>query len=271
VRGIEGMTMRLACLGGFLIGAVAGTAHAWDAAGHRAVCMKAWQEMNEPARTAVSDLLDIASADAFASTCAWADDITDERPETGPWHVIHIPKEAREIDLARDCRQPASCVVDQIERHLSTVAAGAPKAARAEALKFLAHLVGDLHQPLHVAFAEDRGGEDITITFLGRKTNMQALWDSVLLAAPDPPSRGYTPFLQQMTDRYNRERWTVGGPRDWALETLWIMRAPPTGYVGNPGGLAFDEIYVKQNYLVAVDQIDKAGVRLGAMLNEAFK
>ena len=74
-----------------------------------------------------------------------------------------------------------------------------------------------------------------------------------------------------MADRNNRERWMAGTAKEWTEETLWVMRAPPTGYLGNPGGVAFDDIYVEQNYLIATDQIEKAGVRLAFILNGIFK
>lgn len=250
--------------------AIASPSQSWDEAGHRKACHKAWREMSEAARASVSSLLEIATADDFAKSCSWADELTDRRPETKAWHLLSIPKDSRTIDLARDCAAPQSCVVEQIGHYADILASKAPQAERAEALKMVAHLMADLHQPLHVAFAADRHGEDIRITFLGRETNLHELWDRWLLDVPDPPSRGYTPFLQDMNDRYNRERWTVGTVRDWAQETMWVMRAPPTGYVGNPGGLVLDELYVKQNYLVATDQLDKAGVRLGALLNKVF-
>jgi hypothetical protein len=261
--------MRIAMI--LLFGAIAitGDAYAWDRSGHRMACLKAWAEFSEPAREMVSEILGVTTEGQFADTCTWADEILGERPETEAWHRVYVPKDGREIDLARDCKD--GCVVGEIERQAKVVASDASRAARAQALKFLAHLIADLHQPLHVAFAEDRGGRDIDVTFLGRKTNLYAVWEGALLTAPDPPSHGYTPFLRQMTDRYNRERWSVGTAHDWAEETLWIMRAPPMGYVGNPGGLALDELYVKQNYLIAVDQIDKAGVRLAFLLNGVFK
>ncbi|MCA0200671.1 MAG: S1/P1 nuclease [Proteobacteria bacterium] len=255
----------------FLCAILNAPAYAWDAAGHRMACVKAWREMTDPARAAVSDLLSVKTPEEFANTCTWADDVATKRPETAGWHFINVPKTARTIDLARDCKPPTSCVVTQIERQAEIVGSEAPKAARAEALRFLTHLMADLHQPLDVAFAEDHGGRDIKVTFLGKPADMHAVWDSLILTAPNPPSRGYTPFLQDMADRHNRERWNVGTAKDWAEETLWIMRAPPTGYVGNPGGLVFDDIYVEQNYLVATDQIDKSGVRLAFVLNGIFK
>jgi hypothetical protein len=248
---------------------IACPAFAWDRSGHRMACVKAWGELTEPSRAAVAEILGVGAEGQFADACASVDEILAERPETEAMHRIFIPKDARSIDLTRDC--PKSCIVSEIEREAAIVVSDAPKSARAEALKVLAHLLADLHQPLNVAFADDRGGRDIKLTFLGRSTNLYALWESELLAAPDPPSHGYTPFLRQMTDRYNRIRWSDGTARDWAEETLWVMRAPPTGYVGNPGGLEFDALYVKQNYLIAVDQLDKAGIRLAFLLNGMFK
>lgn len=242
---------------------------AWDGAGHRAACTRAWNEMTPPARAAVQEILSVATAEDFAATCTWADEIITQRPETAAWHAMALPKNARAVDLARHCAAP--CVVSEIDRHAGIVATRASKDVRAEALKFLAHLVADLHQPLNLGFAADRGGRDIAVTFLGRAMDMHEVWDSALLAAQNPPSHGYTPFLQEMTDTANRERWMTGTPAAWAQETLWLMRDTPTGYIGNPGGLALDEVYVKQNYLVAVDQIDKSGMRLAFLLNGMFK
>ncbi len=56
----------------------------------------------------------------------------------------------------------------------------------------------------------------------------------------------------------------------WAIESYWIMRTPATGYLGNPGNLTFGEVYVAQNKLTAMEQIEKAGLRLSHLLNRAF-
>lgn len=245
------------------------TSQAWDRSGHRMACVKAWTEFSDQTRAKVAELLDVATEGGFADSCAWADEILAARPETESWHEVRLPDGAREIDLARDCRAP--CIITEIDRHAKIVASSAAKPERAEALKFLSHLMADLHQPLRIGFARDRGGRDIAITFFGRSLTMHSLWESALLAAPDPPGHGYTPFLKEMTDRYNRERWSHGAPRDWAVETMWVMRAPPTGYIGNPGGLAFDALYVNQNYLIAIEQIEKSGVRLAYILDQILR
>jgi len=248
----------------------ANPAFAWGPEAHRTVCLVAWGELSESGRAALRDLLALQSSEQFADTCTWADDVRTERPETAPWHFIVIPKTARSIDLGRDCPATTSCVVDQIEKQAARLKSDIPKTQRAEALKFLAHLVGDLHHPLHVGFAEDQRGQTIEVTFLGRPTNMRALWDEGLLEGPAPRPVGPTPHLNKALRELNRSRWGAGTVHDWAQETLWLMRTPSTGYVGNPGGVAFDEVYAAQNTPVAVDQLEKAGIRLAELLGDAF-
>jgi hypothetical protein len=146
----------------------------------------------------------------------------------------------------------------------------APKAERAESIKFLAHFVGDVHQPLHVAIIGDQGGNKTSVVFLGTKTNLHAVWDFKLLEVPAPPPDLSYPNLRAALHNLKRKRWKSGTPLEWAQESFWIMQTPSTGYVGNPGGLEFGDIYVKQNYPVAAEQLEKAGVRLGALLQRLF-
>jgi len=244
--------------------------HAWGDAGHRMVCKVAWDELMEHPMAEVKEILGIATEDEFAGACTFADAYLAEHPEHARLHEVFIPKTARDVDLARDCRQ--GCLVTEIERNLDILKSGAPRTERAQALKLLAHFVGDIHQPLRVGFAEDRGGAEITAIFLGHPTTMRVIWDTELVAT-DPSGldalantyHAYTPL-----DRLFVE-WISALPFEWATESLWIMRTPSTGYVGNPGGLAFDEVYVKQNLAVAHDRIAKAGMRLGNLLNEALR
>ena len=251
----------------FALVAYAAPTHAWGRSGHRDVCLTAWEQMTEPTRSAVLDLLEIKTSDEFAAACYWADEVRPKRPETGPWHYINIPKDARSIDLDRDCPLPASCVVREIDRKAAILKSPAPKVERAEALKFLSHFVGDLHQPLHVGFREDLGGNKIEVIFLGKKTNMHALWDWGLLETPMSALENLEPHVT-ITSRLNRPHWRGGTVQDWAQETLWRMRSPAMGYLGNPGGLEFGEAYVNQNYPIAKEQVEKAGVRLGDLLNQ---
>lgn len=268
------MRGHLGIAGFVLLAAVAAIhrgAHAWDRDGHRAVCAIAWELLTDPARKQVSALLDVSSDDQFAETCMWADEIVKERPATAAWHGVTIPKDAREIDLARDCKEPASCIIAQIEKHEATLKSAAPKNERAEALKFLAHLAGDIHQPINIGFTDQRSGRQISGMFHGRPSNIHEVWDHGLLATYVPagkdPAKAIYNASAWMGRMYGSEKKT---PLSWANETLWITVAPPTGYLGNAGGDFFGERYIRQNRQIALEQIDKAGFRLANMLNETL-
>lgn len=256
----------------FLTCASPGAAWAWGDAGHRMVCHVAWDNLQQKPMAELKEILGISSEAEFADACAWANRHGTEHPETAAWHVVYVPKDARAVDPVRDCPEETSCLIREIDRNLAVLKSGAPREERATALKFLAHFVGDIHEPLRVGFAEDRGGEGIPATFLGRPTTMRAIWDEDLLAT-DPQAldsmratyQAYTPL-----DRLFVE-WVSTPPAEWATESLWVMRTPATGYVGNPGGLSFDEVYLEQNMAVALDRVAKAGMRLGHVLNEALR
>ena len=91
-------------------------AFAWGADGHRIVCAIAWEELKAPVRKKVEDLLSIKTREEFADTCNWADDYREGHPETAPWHFVNVPLGATTVELDRDCKEPRSCAVIQIER-----------------------------------------------------------------------------------------------------------------------------------------------------------
>ncbi len=264
---------RVLLFGGLFAGilslALARPAWSWDADGHRFVCTVASYEMNERARGAVKALLALDSREQFAEACVWADDIARTRPETAAWHRMYVPRDAQAVDPARDC--PATgCLTSAIEYNHQILTSDAPNAVKAEALKFLMHLVGDVHQPLNLGFAEDRGGDAIPIVFHARTMTLRDLWDRELLRARPDTWRELADSYEARFPYLERRLWPAGAVTDWANESLWIMRTPATGYLGNPGNLEFGEIYVRQNQLAVLRRLSQAGVRLGLMLNRTF-
>lgn len=249
-------------------------AHAWGPKVHRIVCTVAWDEISEANRDQAREILNITARDQFAAHCVRPDDLIKSHPETAAWHVMNVAPGASTVDLERDCPLPASCVVREIERNIGVLTSAASNTEKASALALLGHLVADAHQPLNMGLAEDRGGDTLTAMFLGQPTTMRAIWDEHLLAAmPEPTApngilRIYG-FLFRVGARSNS--WTETRPLGWAQQSLWVLRTPATGYLGNPGGLAFDELYVKQNELVALEQVDKAAVRLAHVLRDVLE
>ncbi len=236
-------------------------ARAWGTVGHGLICEQAWDELQTAAERGVRAALRVNSKEEFAARCQHA--------EIGPADLMSLPAGARDVNYERDCPDSRSCPAREIERAFADISA--QRGDVGEAILRLAHFTGEVHQPLSVGYAADRNGLDTPAIFLGRATNMHAIWNDELVAAPRAPQAADTGFdLRVITNYLERPQWTQSTPLAWATESYWIMRTPATGYLGNPGSLAFDEVYVAQNKLTAMEQIEKAGIRLSHLLNRAF-
>lgn len=151
--------------------------HAWGKTGHKIVAAIAYELLEPKARNQANKILD----ENFVNAALWADAIKEDRPDTGPWHYINTPPGKTVFDLERDC-VGGNCVVAQIQSHLRTLEnERASRRSKREALKFLIHLVADIHQPLHASRATDRGGNNIRVSFFGTPTNLHAAWDNDIL------------------------------------------------------------------------------------------
>jgi hypothetical protein len=96
-------------------------------------------------------------ADPIADASTWADDIRTLRPETAPWHYIDIPLGTPQMEIVKFCALPESCVTQAILDQISALhSAGIDPQKKSEALRFLIHFVGDLHQPLHATTNNDQ-------------------------------------------------------------------------------------------------------------------
>ncbi len=238
-----------------------GDARAWSTSGHRLVCELAWDELKPAAARKVGQILGVNTREAFADRCT--------HTAVAPADLMSLPDGALDIDIVRDCPESDSCPVREIERAVADIQAG--RGDLSGAVLRLIHATGEVHQPLSVGYSADRNGLDIGAAFLGRETTMHAIWNHELIVVPRPPRAADTAFdLRVITTFLERPRWVLTEPLAWAAESYWIMRTPATGYLGNPGGLAFDEVFVTQNKLTAMDQIEKAGIRLAFLLNRAF-
>ena len=151
---------------------------AWGHEGHKVVALIAEHYMTSAALAKTRDLLGAGTIDSVAS---WADDYRRDHPESGPWHYINVPLTDSKIDMARDCPN-AQCVIAPTEHFLSVLRdASADQARKAEALKFVIHFVGDLHQPLHDEDNGDKGGNTRQVILHGHPDNLHWVWDTGLL------------------------------------------------------------------------------------------
>jgi hypothetical protein len=155
-----------------------------------------------------------------------------------------------------------------------------PAVDRLAALKYLGHWVGDLHQPLHVSFADDRGENSIAVSGECQGV-LHAAWDDcrLLKAVGDDVSAAAGSLIGSITPAMS-ERWAATEPRDWANanESFTIAKDAKTGYCTQQpgscalpkGAVAIDAGYIAASSTVIREQLQKAGVRLAHLLDAAL-
>ena len=241
---------------------------AWGHEGHEVIALIAQHYMTDTTKAKARELLDGASIEAVSN---WAGDYRHERPETAPWHYVNAPPSALGIDLARDCPQGA-CVVVKTEQFIAVLRdSRATPAARAEALKFVVHFVGDLHQPLHDADDNDRGGKERQVIFDGHPDNLHGVWDTGLLQHAGRNAQELAKGLEQIITARDRAGWDRGAIEDWANEGHLL--ATSVAYAGLKSEIPapITTPYEERAQMVVGIQLQKAGVRLAWVLNDALK
>ncbi len=251
--------------------ASASPAYAWGGDNHRTICAIAWEETTPGARARIEELLGFAGRDAFAESCLWADEYRDQgHPETAGWHYVNVPPGANAVDLARDCKEPASCALIQIARDIAILQGKAPVPEKTMALKFLAHIASDLHQPLHAGHAEDRRGGTFKGTFLGQPYDFHWLWDDGLTTALHRPWRDVANELRVKMTRDQRRAWAASKPLDWANESLALANSPGVDYADHGRPFELGAEYQQKQLPIVFERISRAGVRLAGLLTQAL-
>ena len=258
----------------------------WGASGHRVVGDIAWHQLKPAARAEVERLLALDDGyDSLADACVWADEV---RSDPGyRWashlHYLNMPKSENVYDEDRDCKPktdcpagvkcpPRDCVVSAITYFLDVLKN--PESSDQDkliALKFIGHFVGDIHQPLHAGYARDRGGNDVRVEFKHSNTNLHTLWDTVMIHNMG----GWRDLADSLQKDLNdsevaarAKAWTADlDPANWAVESHALvpelyMLIPKSGQIG-------DE-YQAENTPIICMQLQKAGLRLACVLNEAL-
>lgn len=252
---------------------------AWGPKGHAIVADIAESRLTPQARKNLQLLL---GQDSLASIASWADQVRKDHDESYDWHFVDIPRDAAGFSEQRDCFRPQdkhkdaqtdhhNCVVDRIE--IFTRILGDEKASRTdrlEALKWVVHFVGDLHQPLH-AIEDARGGNDIKLPVFGSPKcgdydcNLHWAWDTLLLEHTGYSEEQYVRHLNQLIDQQHLSQRAQGTPEEWAneshLEARQIIEQKPA---------AIDEPYYQSNIKLVDEKLALAGLRLATLLNNAL-
>jgi len=241
----------------------------WGASGHSIIAEIAQRRLHPRVLTQIEDLL--GGNVSLASIASWADDVVLERPGTIGWHFVNIPYEANDYQPDRDCKPSpkGDCVINAISRSMTVLRdRSATKERRTEALKFLIHYVGDVHQPLHAINRNDEGGNKIAVTFFGAPMSLHAVWDFGLIEKRTYDWGQYVTVLESHWLRGKDIRVLQRGtPVDWALQAH--AAAVNVAYVV-PDDLQLGEAYYLRSIPIVDQQLALAGIRLARLLNEAF-
>jgi len=270
-------------------------AAAWSGDGHRIVCRIAWRLLDQPRRDEIARLIntfrdpDGNSISTFWDACSFADDARGKANRNQPgwarfdvfetWHYVNVP---RSTTIMTDA--PCLCVISAVSSHADSLRNAASDRAKAEALFLVAHWVGDIHQPLHAAYADDRGGNDVrpvTSDFYSA-TNLHSLWDGNILARlmPNPDWQAFADRLVRDLTPAEQASWIRTRPVDWAQESYnlvtsteaqycdWKQEAGSITCAARPGERWMGEKYQAEFADDVAQRLQQAGVRLAELLKQ---
>ena len=267
-----------------VIGAIgeSGPALAWGDLGHKIVCQIAFQELNDKARTEVVRLIALDEAfDSFTDACTWPDHPRKRAEE----HFINVPRSLQTIATAQ-CQGASTCLFTAIVTDRAVLQTSNDDQAKLASLKFLGHWVGDIHQPLHVSFADDRGGNFIRES--GPCVNsLHTVWDTCIIEKKlgTDPMTVARDLLDGLPES-DKAAWVAVPVQGWANESFQVTRRKSVGYcvrvgtkcVYQQGNETFtvgeDEkvvvvnvAYLEQHVPFVRDRLKRAGIRLAHLLN----
>ena len=235
----------------------------WGATGHRTVGQIADNYLKGKTKRKIAELLDGAS---LAVVSTFGDDIKSDKKYNNfyTWHYVNMPFGVKYQDSEKN---PLGDMVTGIEKCKSVILDdNATKDEKAFYLKMLVHLIGDLHQPMHVGKKEDKGGNTIQVQWFGKGTNLHSVWDSKMIEHYNMTyteladnaskiSKDEVAFLQQ------------GTIADWVNDTqTYAVKVYNSAEIGD--NLKFQYMY--NNFGMVRSQLQKGGIRLAKVLNELF-
>ncbi len=240
-------------------------AHAWGKTGHRIIGEVADSYLSAPAAEAVKDIL---GPEGLAEAADWPDYMRSNpdsfwRSEANPWHYVTIPD-----GMAYDEVTPpdgGDAITALAQFRATVLDPSASLEDRQLALRFIVHLIGDLHQPLHAGNGTDRGGNWVDVVFFEQMSNLHEVWDEKLIQYEELSYTEWANWLVQKIAPDDVSEWASARPADWADESAAIRH---TIYPENPI-LSYDYAYMARPILN--QQMSRGGVRLAAYLNRMFE
>lgn len=249
----------------FILLASATQGFAWGREGHKVVAIIAESRLTPEAHAAIAGLLASEGKTSLASVANWADSVKSLRIPKQPSHSVRLPLDNSPFDRKRHCKQDM-CVIGAIEASAETLAnKDAPTGARMMALKYLVHLVGDVHQPLHAS--KDGGSGEVV--FKGKTLSLHKVWDTGLIAAQKLDASAMAGLIEASES----DPVHYGTPVEWALESRALSRDvifPQIRLLKSAEGVVLPQNYAVQNWHIVRMRLHEGGWRLADLLNACF-
>lgn len=243
----------------------------WGLTGHRVVAEIASYYLTPKAKKEIASLLDNQS---MAMVANWADFIKSDSSYnyTHDWHFVNLPENLSYAEATAFLTNSSDDNIYSQTLKLQTVLKSptATKEEKAFALKFIIHLIGDMHQPMHLGRKEDWGGNKIYVKWFGKKSNLHRVWDEDIV---DFQQLSYTEMAQayNVLAKKNLKLWQEDPITLWCYESYEISRilyAQIEQMDDKDPNLKFHYNYI--NFSILESQLAKGGVRLAAFLNQTF-
>jgi len=233
----------------------------WGKIGHRVVGKIAETVITEKTKDEINKILD---GESIAMVSTWADEKRSDPKfdKYGIWHYVNMPLD-KSYSEANHTQENIVTVIKKSTELLKSDSLS--KEEKKFYLKFLIHLIGDIHQPLHVGRAEDRGGNDIKVNFFDNKSNLHSVWDSDMI---NNYRISYTEFSNHLINiNENNEKLIIGDVEAWANESQELVK-DIYSTVKSGDRLGYEYIYL--NFPIVKQRLYQGGIRLGRLLNEIF-
>ncbi|KAM3203876.1 Endonuclease 5 [Capsicum annuum] len=267
--------------------------HGWGLDGHYSVCKIAQSRLSKAAAKAVEELLPHSANGDLASVCIWADRVKFRYHWSSPLHYIDTPDKLCTYRYSRDCKDEDGvadrCVAGAINNYtnqLLTYNKGSGQASTynlTEALLFLSHFIGDIHQPLHVGFTSDRGGNTIDVHWYRRKAVLHHVWDTNIIETAE--ERYDDSNVDELVDALQKnittgwadqvDSWESCSGNMTACPDIYasegIKAACDWAYKGVTEDSTLEDDYFLTRYPIVQWRLAQGGVRLAATLNRIFE
>jgi hypothetical protein len=240
-------------------------AFSWGMLGHRITGEVASKHLTEKTKAEIKSII---GDDSLAELSNWPDFIKSNpvmRKKYSAWHYVSFPKKEtllkRKVSMKGDILYGISYFSKIIKDKEASIK------ERREALAFVVHFIGDIHQPLHVGYPEDKGGNKVKLKWFGEETNLHVVWDEKLVKHQEMSFTEYTKEINKVHgDDKLIKLWQKSTPEDWAQESRDYL---PKIYKFKEG--KYWEFGYNYKHLKTLNErLLKGGVRLAGHLNALF-